>query len=96
MVFLLSGDISPHRFDLRKTDGEYSVTVLPGEVIKLGAPGLDPQRGTAFELFDHRGRFHDARQGAQKMNMIFVPANDHGLAFELGQNSAKVSVQFFA
>jgi hypothetical protein len=28
------------------------------------------------------------------MNVIFHPAHDHGLAIELDQNSAKITVQF--
>jgi hypothetical protein len=30
------------------------------------------------------------------MNMVFHPANDDGLALEVGQDSAEVAVQFFA
>ena len=96
MVLFLSNDIFPHHFDLRETNGEYSITILPGKVTKVGVFRFHPQRGTAFDLFDHRRHFDGARQGAQKMNMVFNTTNDNGLAWELGQNSAKVSVQFIA
>jgi hypothetical protein len=42
------------------------------------------------------GTSYPARQRAQKMNMVFDTTRNYGLALELGQNSAEVSVQFFA
>src|SRR5208282_1811020 len=96
MVLLLSGDISPHRFDLRESNGENPVTILPGKVAKARASGLDPQRGSAFDLLDHLCRRAGARQGAQEMNMVFDTANNNRLALEMGQYPAEVPVEFFA
>jgi len=37
MMFLLPGDVIPHRLDLRKTDGENTVAILPREIMKVWA-----------------------------------------------------------
>ncbi len=93
MVLLLTCDIVPHRLNLRETNGKNPVTVLPRKIIQTGASGFDPQRGAALDLLDHPRRLAGTRQGAQKMNMVFDTTHDNGLALEIGQNSAEVTVQ---
>ncbi len=44
MMFLLPGDIIPHRFNLRKADGKNAVAVLPCEIMQSGIFCLQPER----------------------------------------------------
>src|SRR5581483_4665276 len=80
--------------NLRKTDGENSVAILPREVLRVLAFGFNPQRRASLHFLDHRRRLAGSRQRAQQMDMILDPAHDNWLAVEIGQNSAKVAVQF--
>lgn len=93
-MFLLPGDVFAHGFNLRKADGENPVAVLPREIRKVGRFGFQPQRRTAFDFLNHRRHVTRARQGAEQMHMIFHTANDDGLAFEIGQDAAEVTMQF--
>ena len=35
MVFLLAGDVMAHSVDLRKTNGENAVAILPREIMQI-------------------------------------------------------------
>src|ERR1035437_8381206 len=96
MMLLLSGNVIPHGLSLRKSDGENAVTILPREIMQVGAFGFQPKRRTAFDLLDHFRRLTGPRQRREQMNMIFHAADDDGLAIVMGQDAAKIAVQFFA
>ena len=95
-MVLLPGDVIPHRFDLRKSDGKNSITVLPGKSCNSALLVLiqsDEPRLTSLTIAaasQVRDKAH------KKMNMVFDAANNNGLAIEVGQDSAEISVQFFA
>ena len=95
-MLLLSGDVIPHRLDLRKPDGENAVAILPREIVEVGAFGFQPERRPALDLLDHLRRFAGARQSREDMNVVFHAADDDGLAIEIGQDAAEVAVQFLA
>ena len=92
MMLLLSGDIIPHRFHLRIADGENAVAILPREIVQVGAFSFQPERRAAFDFFDHFCRLAGARQRRENVNMVFHAADDDGLAIEVGQNAAEVTV----
>jgi hypothetical protein len=48
MMLLLSGDVIPHRLNLRKADGENAVAILPREIMQIGTFGFQPERRTAL------------------------------------------------
>ena len=62
VMFLLSGDVISHRLNLRKSDGENAVAILPREIIQVGAFGFQPERRAAFDFLDHFRSLTGARQ----------------------------------
>ena len=44
VMLLLSGNIITHRLDLRKSNGEYSIAILPSKIMQVGAFGFQPER----------------------------------------------------
>ena len=66
----------------------------PREIREIGRFGFQPQRGTAFDLLDHGRRLASARQRAEQMHMVLHAADNDGLAFQIRQDAAEVTVQF--
>ena len=95
-MFLLPGDVITHVFDLRKSNGENAVAVLPREIREVGRFCFQPQRRTAFDLLDHVRRVAGAGQRAEQMHMIFHATDDDGLAFEIREDAAEIAMQFVA
>src|SRR5258706_1843322 len=96
MMLLLGCDVSAHRFDLRKTNRENAVTVLPGKILQVSGSIFDPEGGSAFYFLDHFCGLASTGEGREDMHVIFDASNEDWLAVMAQKNAADVTVEFFA
>lgn len=94
MVIFLASDVIPDDLHLRKAHGKHAIAVLPGEIPQFRTFGFEPESGAAFDLFDHSCRFAGTGEGAKKVDMICHAAGYDGLAIVIGQDAAKIKMEF--
>ena len=92
-MFLLSGDVLLHRFEIRLAHGKIRVAALPFEVGVIATALLQPEIRDAFQ-FLHPFRLRDgAPKSREQMDMIFHAADLDGRTIELFGNAAEIRVQ---
>ena len=92
VMLRLPGDVTSHGFNLRNANGKNAVSGLPGKISE--ATLFEPYRGNPFDFFDHGGCLARTREGGKNVNMVFRAAGNNRLAIQIGQDAAKVMVQF--
>ena len=89
MMFNLIGDVVRCGFDLRASDGECAVSLLPCEVWQSTIIAHPMRRGT-LNLAHGRGDRHGGRQREQEVNMVIHASNFESLDFKFARDSSHV------
>ena len=93
VMFLLSGDVLLHLFEIGLAHGEIRVAALPFEIGVIGTAFLQPEVRNAFQFLHPFGLRDGASESREQMDVVFYATDEEGRAIELFGDAAEIRVQ---
>ncbi len=87
-------DVFPRGINFGNTDGKNAIPALPCEVLQGRPFRFHPHGRTAFQLFDYERGVLSPRKAMEEMDMIASTANNERRAFQVGEDTTEVAMQF--
>lgn len=93
VMLLLIIDVAAQGLNIRRPDGEASITPLPGESAQLRCLGLEPLGGSGLQCFDQSGDGDRARHPQREMNVIGHATHAVAFAPSIPRHSGEIRME---